>query len=148
MRKNEDQMRGMFADSYQHTWSPMTTQLPTFNRDRVINDLEAICLHMAIPTSSHYENNVDNLSASYVSKRRATLPSASNITKANLEIPCLKAINKTQLEKIPEIVITSSNDERNKSSDSDNSNNNNNNNNSKRTNKFIVTPADINIEPA
>lgn len=143
MRKNESQMSSMFSDPNKNTWSPKDTQLPLYrrsSRDRVIDDLEAICLHMAIPTSSQYDNSPNN----YISKRRATVPSTGTAT-TDAKISSLRAAEKRKLEQIPEVLVTqsssSSNEEQNKSSDSDQSTSN-------KTHTIIVTPSDINTEPA
>lgn len=130
-------MNRMIVD-HQLTWSPMTTETTSYKQDRVINDLEAICFHMGIPTSNQFDNH---LSAGHLSRRRATLPS-SGTPKTSAQIACLQAMNKCQLDNIPEILSTSpSSDEQNRSSDSDNSHSNS---NAKRTHTFIVTPT-INI---
>lgn len=143
IRKNESQMSAMFSDPNKKTWSSKDTQIPLYrpsSRDRVIDDLEAICMHMGIPTSSQYDNSPNG----YTSKRRATVPSTGKaITDAKISI--LRAVQKRKLEKIPEVLVTplssSSNEDQNKSSDSERSTSN-------KTRTIIVMPSDINTEPA
>lgn len=101
-----------------NTWSPMSSNLP-INRKPQSKDLEAICMH--IPSDESY----DVQSICTYDKRRASLPYSSNRPS---HISALQAVNKCQLEKIPEIIITPS-------SNDDVSN--------KKIRKFVVTPSTI-----
>lgn len=130
-KRNENSLRSMYNQSYQNTWSPMTSPLADFDP-------------MGISTSIRMSSKFDEPThfKSYQSKRRNTMPySSSPLTSSH--ISSLKAINRFHLEKIPEIVISPSSS--NSEPDSSNGSDAGPSTSTKRSHKFIVTPTDTNV---
>ncbi|XP_055296395.1 uncharacterized protein LOC129565471 [Sitodiplosis mosellana] len=127
-KTNEERMRSMYSQSYQNTWSPMSSPLPEF---------DPMGMTASIPISSKF--NEPTRLRSYKSKRRNTLPYSSSPLSSS-HISSLKEINRFPLEKIPEIVVSPSSlsNDSIKSNDPGPST-------SKRSHKFIVTPTDTNV---
>lgn len=117
LRDNEERIRSLYRQSYQQTWSPMSTDIPIYqNRDSTISDLEGISLSMEYPTSSPIAFDTYNILAKNYGKRRATLPNTSKISKPNKVrgstlISDLYDIHRFRLEKIPEVPAGSSSNE-------------------------------------
>lgn len=102
-RRNDDSIRSLYRDTYQNTWSPMTSELDSI-------------WQMGAPTLKQFDE--PRYLQSNTSKRRNTLPYSSG-SQFSSHISSLRAVNRFQLEKIPEVVVTSS------SNGEDEQNNNN-----------------------
>lgn len=129
---NVKTMQNMYRKSYQNTWSPMTSLLP---------DIDPIGIHTNLRTPSVFDEPSHTMNNNYThSKRRNTLP---YLPQRSSHISNLKVLNRFQLAKIPEIVISSSS-----SLNIDQNTNNENepgpSNSTKRSHKFTVTPTDVN----
>lgn len=124
-KKNEEKIKNMYSESYQNTWSPMSSQLTDFDP----MGLSSIYTSSKIDVPTH--------TGIFQSKRRNTLPYSSQLSSSH--ISNLKAINRFNLEKIPEIVVSTSstNDVQDLSIDPGPS--------TSKTHKFIVTPTDTNV---
>lgn len=127
-KKNEEKIKNMYSDSYQNTWSPMSSQLTDFDPMGF----------SSIYTSSKID--IPTHSGIYQSKRRNTLPHSSSPLSSS-HISSLKAINRFNLEKIPEIVVSTSstNDEQVLSNSTEPGPS------TSKNHKFIVTPTDTNV---
>lgn len=122
LRKNEHSIRDMYLESYQNTWSPMSSDFPGLDS---IN-------HLGIPSTNPI-NESRYISTSYT-KRRNTLPNPSPFSS---HISSLRAVNRFHLEKIPEVVVTSTNGNQE-------ANGNEPGPSSTIPHKFTVTPTNVN----
>lgn len=108
LRSSDDPVRSMFRQSYQHTWSPMSTP---FQMHDNMDDLEGICLNMEYPTSSQLIFDAKNRSERCdYTKRRASMPYSIK-SKYPSVLSNLQVINRFRLEKIPEGSTQSSSNE-------------------------------------
>lgn len=103
LRRREDSLRSVYRDTYQNTWSPMTSEFDSI-------------WQMGAPMTNRFDE--PRYLQSQASKRRNTLPYSSG-SQFSSHISSLRAVNRFQLEKIPEVVVTSSNgeDEQNKNNE-------------------------------
>lgn len=138
LRSNEERMRCLYRQSYQHTWSPMSSNIPPYNRDAA-RDLEGISLCMEYPTIGHYDAPTYSVRGDYAS-RRASLPYTSKPCKPRRPtlITDLHTARRFRLEKILEVPTgpTSNGNE----DDGQNVDNSSESSNSDSSHKPIVTP--------
>lgn len=139
LRSNEERMKSLYCQSYQHTWSPMSSNIPPYNRDTTIRDLEGISLCMEYPTIGHYDTPTYPVRNDYAS-RRASLPYTSKPSKprGSSLITDLHTARRFRLEKIPEVPTGPSSN--GNEDDSQNVDNSSNSSNSDSSHKPIVAP--------
>lgn len=150
LRNNEEQIKSLYRQSYQHTWSPMSSEIPAFNRN-TIRDLENISLCMEYPTVSQFEVPTYSQRNDYT-QRRASLPYTNKTPtthhyhhfikpKGSSLLTDLQTIRKFRLEKIPEVPTgpsSTENDTESETRNLDHSSDSSNSTNSDSSQKPIV----------
>lgn len=139
LRNPDDQVRSMFRQSYQHTWSPMSTQFHMYDN---VDDLDGICLNMEYPTSSQliFDAKKHSEKNDYT-KRRASMPYTTKAKYPSV-LSNLQVINRFRLEKIPEVSTQSSSNE-NENQESSNSSNSTSSTDAGGSHKDNESPSDI-----
>lgn len=123
-KHSKDSLQSIYNQSYQNTWSPMSSPIP---------DFDPMGITASVRMSSKFDE--PKHTTSYKSKRRNTLPYSSS-PQSSSHISSLKEVNRFYMEKIPEIVISPSPSTSNSEPDNPGPST------SKRSHKFMVTPTD------
>lgn len=142
LRNNEGRFKSLYRQSYQQTWSPMSSNIPSsYSRDTIIRDLEGISLCMEYPTVGSFDISTYSQRNDYT-KRRASLPYISKPTRfrASSIVSDLHIAKRFRLEKIPEVPSGSASNEHENEDNSQNVDDSSHSSNSDNSHKPIVEP--------
>lgn len=103
MRKNQEQVKRLYRQPYQHSWLSMNS-IPIYGHD--VGDLEGITLCMEYPTKMSTSGQfISQPKKNPNTKSRSSVPYASKSTKPRSPsiFGDLQAMSRFRLEKIPEV---------------------------------------------